>query len=230
MNDLKSTGKLKSQNLFFIHDYNELPEINVSILNLPSNVKKQSLKDLVDILNYPLKEGAGVPRIEVSHLPEVYKDIENTFPGDAEAHIDPILEELGVDKIEDILYCELDKVETFYNTKIDQLPEGYGANFKSYKNEMYETLREGDAQDMYAYMDNVTAIIDDEMVGAIGRLLEGVQVNEETLALDLIEQVGPIPGEYLSKKHTRDWWQKEQKLNPMTLRPLRIQKRSLKKA
>ncbi len=92
-----------------------------------------------------------------------YKDIENTFPGDAETHIDPILEELGVDKIEDILYCELDKVETFYNSKIDQLPEGYGANFKSYKNEMYETLREGDAQDMYAYMDNVTAIIDDEI-------------------------------------------------------------------
>ena len=41
-------------------------------------VKKQSLQDLIDILNYPLKEGAGVPRIEVSHLPEVYKDIEDT--------------------------------------------------------------------------------------------------------------------------------------------------------
>ena len=50
------------------------------------------------------------------------------------------------------------------------------------------------------------AIIDDEMVGAIGRLLQGFEVNEETLAMDLIEQVGPIPGEYLSKKHTRKWW------------------------
>lgn len=55
-----------------------LTEINDAIFTLPSNVKDQSLKDLIDILNYPLKEGASIPRIEVSRLPEVYKDIENT--------------------------------------------------------------------------------------------------------------------------------------------------------
>lgn len=55
-----------------------LSEISDGLLNLPTNVKKQSLKDLIDILNYPLEEGIGVPRIEISHLPEVYKEIEDT--------------------------------------------------------------------------------------------------------------------------------------------------------
>ena len=40
--------------------------------------------------------------------------------------------------------------------------------------------------------------------------LEGVEVSHETLALELIEKVGPIPGFYLGEAHTRKWWQKEQ--------------------
>ncbi len=56
----------------------------------------------------------------------------------------------------------------------------------------------------------VQAIIDDDIAGMIGRFLQGVQVNEETLALDLIDEVGPIPGMYLDKAHTRMWWKKEQ--------------------
>jgi len=56
----------------------------------------------------------------------------------------------------------------------------------------------------------VQAIIDNDIVGAIGRFLEGVEVNHETLALDLIHEVGPIPGYYLNKAHTREWWKKEQ--------------------
>jgi len=43
----------------------------------------------------------------------------------------------------------------------------------------------------------------------IGRFLQGVEVNSETLALDLIDEVGPIPGFYLDKEHTRKWWKKE---------------------
>jgi hypothetical protein len=38
----------------------------------------------------------------------------------------------------------------------------------------------------------VQAIIDDDLVGMIGRFLEGVEVSDETIALDLITQVGPI--------------------------------------
>ena len=51
----------------------------------------------------------------------------------------------------------------------------------------------------------VQAIIDNDIVGMIGRFLQGVQVNEETLALDLINEVGPIPSLYLDKEHTRIW-------------------------
>ena len=56
----------------------------------------------------------------------------------------------------------------------------------------------------------VLSIMDDDIAGWIGRLLEGVTCTDETLAVDLINRVGPIPGHYLSAKHTREWWQKEQ--------------------
>ena len=56
----------------------------------------------------------------------------------------------------------------------------------------------------------IQAVIDNDMVGAIGRFLQGVEVNPETLAIDLINEVGPIPGFYLNKAHTREWWKKEQ--------------------
>jgi trimethylamine--corrinoid protein Co-methyltransferase len=54
------------------------------------------------------------------------------------------------------------------------------------------------------------SILDDDVAGWIGRFLEGVTVTDETLAIDLINQVGPIPGHYLSTAHTREWWRKEQ--------------------
>lgn len=54
------------------------------------------------------------------------------------------------------------------------------------------------------------SVLDDDVAGMIGRFVEGVEVNHETLAIDLIEQVGPIPGFFLSQAHTREWWQKEQ--------------------
>ena len=54
------------------------------------------------------------------------------------------------------------------------------------------------------------AILDDDIAGMVGRFVEGVIVNNDTIALDLIEQVGPIPGHYLNTAHTRKWWKKEQ--------------------
>jgi trimethylamine--corrinoid protein Co-methyltransferase len=56
----------------------------------------------------------------------------------------------------------------------------------------------------------VMAIIDDDVAGWVGRFIEGVEINDETLAIDLIEKVGPIPGQYLNTEHTRKWWRKEQ--------------------
>jgi trimethylamine--corrinoid protein Co-methyltransferase len=56
----------------------------------------------------------------------------------------------------------------------------------------------------------VLSILDDDVAGWIGRFLEGVTVTDDTLAIDLINQIGPIPGHYLSTAHTREWWRQEQ--------------------
>ncbi|MBW2294497.1 MAG: trimethylamine methyltransferase family protein [Deltaproteobacteria bacterium] len=53
-------------------------------------------------------------------------------------------------------------------------------------------------------------VMDAEVHEMVGRIVTGIEVSEETLAVDLIRQVGPIPGFYLDKKHTRDWWRREQ--------------------
>jgi trimethylamine---corrinoid protein Co-methyltransferase len=55
----------------------------------------------------------------------------------------------------------------------------------------------------------VKAILDDDIAGMIGRFLSGVEVSDETLAVDLINDVGPIPGHFLNRSHTRNWWKKE---------------------
>jgi trimethylamine--corrinoid protein Co-methyltransferase len=58
----------------------------------------------------------------------------------------------------------------------------------------------------------VQAVLDDDILGMLGRFLEGVKVTNETLAVDVIEEVGPIPGFFLAHAHTREWWKKEQYL------------------
>ena len=44
-------------------------------------------------------------------------------------------------------------------------------------------------------------VIDDEILGMIARCLRGIEVNDETLALDIINGVGP-GGHFLAQKHT----------------------------
>jgi trimethylamine--corrinoid protein Co-methyltransferase len=56
----------------------------------------------------------------------------------------------------------------------------------------------------------VQSIIDDDVAGMIGKFMEGIDASEEAIALDLIKQVGPIPGTFLHTAHTRQWWQQEQ--------------------
>jgi len=46
-------------------------------------------------------------------------------------------------------------------------------------------------------------VLDNEIIGAVYRILEGVDVNAESLALEVIEKVG-IGGHYLAQKHTSD--------------------------
>jgi trimethylamine--corrinoid protein Co-methyltransferase len=56
----------------------------------------------------------------------------------------------------------------------------------------------------------VQAILDDDIAGMVGRFVAGEDMSDEALAVDLIQSVGPIPGHYLSRPHTRKWWRKEQ--------------------
>ncbi len=56
----------------------------------------------------------------------------------------------------------------------------------------------------------VQAVLDDDIAGMIGRFVEGIDVSDDSLAVDLINEVGPIPGHFLGKAHTRQWWDKEQ--------------------
>lgn len=44
-------------------------------------------------------------------------------------------------------------------------------------------------------------LIDEEIVRMIRRILQGIPVNKETIALDVIKAVGPA-GNYLAQKHT----------------------------
>lgn len=52
-------------------------------------------------------------------------------------------------------------------------------------------------------------VIDNEICGYALRLVRGIQVNEETLALDVIEKVGP-GGHFLAQKHTNKWFRIEE--------------------
>jgi trimethylamine--corrinoid protein Co-methyltransferase len=46
------------------------------------------------------------------------------------------------------------------------------------------------------------AVICDEIINYIQRLLTKIEVNDETMAVDLIQKLGP-GGNYLAEKHTR---------------------------
>ena len=51
-------------------------------------------------------------------------------------------------------------------------------------------------------------LIDQEIVRMLRRVLQGIPVNKETIALDVIKAVGPA-GNYLSQKHTRQFMRQE---------------------
>jgi len=51
-------------------------------------------------------------------------------------------------------------------------------------------------------------VIDDEISRIIGRMAQGIEVNDETLALDVIHKVG-IGKDYLGQRHTKDHFRTE---------------------
>ncbi|MBN1572229.1 MAG: trimethylamine methyltransferase family protein [Deltaproteobacteria bacterium] len=74
------------------------------------------------------------------------------------------------------------------------------------------------------------SVVDDELIGTVKRALRGIDVDDNTLAMDVIRSVGP-DGNYISERHTqqnfrkehfipklasiekRDIWEKEGKVN-----------------
>jgi len=62
--------------------------------------------------------------------------------------------------------------------------------------------------------DNITCpesfILANEIIGMVKHIMKGIEINEETLALDLIDKIGP-GGNYLSEEHTlkhfRSFWE-----------------------
>ena len=52
-------------------------------------------------------------------------------------------------------------------------------------------------------------VVDNSICGMALRLVDGVRVDDDTLAVDVIRKVGP-GGHYLAEKHTMEWFRKEQ--------------------
>jgi trimethylamine--corrinoid protein Co-methyltransferase len=52
-------------------------------------------------------------------------------------------------------------------------------------------------------------VLDNDLAGYVKRILKGIKVNDETLAVDVIDEVGP-GGTFLAHPHTRKWFRKEQ--------------------
>lgn len=59
-------------------------------------------------------------------------------------------------------------------------------------------------------------VIDNEIVAMAKRIFRGIDISEETLAVDLIHEVGH-GGDYISKKHTAKWFKKELYIPPLTI-------------
>lgn len=64
-------------------------------------------------------------------------------------------------------------------------------------------------------------VLDNEIAGFTYRALKGIDVDEETLAEEVIEKVGPS-GHYLAQKHTLEHLKKEQYLPALLSREIRV--------
>ncbi len=54
-------------------------------------------------------------------------------------------------------------------------------------------------------------VIDDEVIGMVKRIIKGIDVSPETLALDVIDRVGPS-GNFLAQRHSREFYLREHRL------------------
>jgi len=58
-------------------------------------------------------------------------------------------------------------------------------------------------------------LIDDELCAMVARIMEGINFTPDTMAVDLIHEVGPLPGNFLIQEHTRKHWKDEHLIPPL---------------
>ena len=64
-------------------------------------------------------------------------------------------------------------------------------------------------------------VIDDEIIGMVMRAVRGIEVSDETIAIDAYQRVGP-GGNFLSDIHTVQWMRREHYIPKLSDRQLRI--------
>lgn len=69
-------------------------------------------------------------------------------------------------------------------------------------------LHSAGALDSYGAMSTEKFVVDLEIIGMVDRFMQGMKIDPDHLALDIIDQVGP-GGEFLSHPHTMDFCRKE---------------------
>lgn len=74
-----------------------------------------------------------------------------------------------------------------------------GATVISYQGGMYAEL----------YASPIKAVMDDDIVGMVKRLMRGLDTSEEGLAVGQIQEIGPMPGSYMNTDETLENWREE---------------------
>ncbi len=74
-----------------------------------------------------------------------------------------------------------------------------GATVISYQGGMYAEL----------YASPLKAVIDDDVVGMVKRLMKGIDTAEESLSVELIQETGPLPGSFMDSDETLENWRDE---------------------
>lgn len=74
-----------------------------------------------------------------------------------------------------------------------------GATVISYQGGMHAEL----------YVSPQKAVIDDDIVGMTKRLLRGIDTSEEGMAIESIQEIGPMPGSFMDTDETLENWREE---------------------
>lgn len=74
-----------------------------------------------------------------------------------------------------------------------------GATVISYQGGLYAEL----------YASPLKAVIDDDVVGMTKRLMQGIDTSAEGMSLELIHEIGPIPGSFMDSDETLENWREE---------------------